>query len=102
MISTLKNFDGMIYAYAEWRVVDETGTMNSAGRYLYINDLWIHEKYRGKEVMNALIRLMDEHELVKHVVGVYWENLKHKNRLTPLYNRERLSKLSKRSQECFS
>lgn len=62
MITSLKDNDGKIIAYVEWRVVGPSGYDVDQGEYVWVNDCWVHERYRGThkisrmidEVMNAV------------------------------------------------
>jgi hypothetical protein len=88
MITVLKNSDGFVYAYMDWYIVDGDGQQNSAGHYLFIDGIWIHEKYRGIQVMKSLWKCTGEKKELKDVTDVYWTNLKH-NRQVYLKPKER-------------
>ena len=90
MISTLKTTDGFIEAYIEWRVVNDLGKMKENGEYIYVADLWIHPSARFKGAIKDLIVLIDQDERSHNAHSVYWTNLKHKERITPTYTKERL------------
>lgn len=96
MIATIKNDNGFVQAYAVWSVVDEKGNPNAAGQYLYIVDIWIHESLRRTRSMKELFAMILTDKKSENVAGIYWENLKHKERPTPLYPRERLAKLARK------
>ncbi len=101
MVSTLKNSDGLVYAYMAWRIVDEKGYANNSGHYLYIVDTWIHDSYRKNRTLKNLFLQLDRDPRVKDVAGIYWENLKRNERLTPLYQRSKLAMLAgKETSEC--
>ena len=102
MISKLKNKDGFVFAYTEWRIVDETGHQNKAGHYCLISDLWIHPNHRQTNALKELIAMIDSHERMNDVIGVYWENLKNGTRLTPMYSRERLARFFRKESECLT
>ncbi len=89
MVSSLKSA-GLIYAYIDWRVVDETGQLNKNGHYVYVNDIWIAPLFQKKQTLKLLIAEMNGHEYMSDVAFVYWNNLKHSRRATPLYMRHRL------------
>lgn len=96
MISVLKNPEGLVFAYMEWSVVDETGARNNKGHYLHVHQLWIHPDSRKQDAIRALISECDGHEKMKDVVGVYWKNLRRGKRPTPLFPRERLAKMARK------
>jgi hypothetical protein len=98
MIETLKNSEGYIYAYVSWRVVDEKGHANLFGRYVHVNDIWVHEKYRDLGVMKALIKIIASHKSTKKAEYVYWTNRKNK-RQTPLYNKWDILRLTGAKKE---
>ena len=96
-VVTLKNGEGYVFALADFWVVDSSGTPRKEGQYIYIKDIWIHKKYRGKKVIEELIPLIDKHKYCGNVIGVYWRNDKF-GRLTKVFSRKRLAK--KGVKEC--
>ena len=89
MITVLKNNEGYIYAYAEWRIVDNLGNKNINGDHVYIRNVWIHESRRGIS-LSALIQQIDM-QVPEHIKKVYWRNSKH-DRISKTFNRERFKK----------
>lgn len=57
MITSLKDSEGKIIAYAEWRLVGQSGYEVPNGTYVWVNDMWCHEEYRFK---NKVGRIVDE------------------------------------------
>lgn len=57
MITNLKDSDGKIIAYCEWRLVGQSGYEIPNGEYIWVNDMWVHPNYRNK---NKLGRIVDE------------------------------------------
>lgn len=55
MITSLKDNEGRIVAYCEWRLVGQSGLETPSGEYIWINDIWIHEYYRNKCYINRVI-----------------------------------------------
>jgi len=55
MITTLRNSDGLVYALCEWRLVGPSGYEVPNGVYIWINDIWVHEDYRGQHKVNRII-----------------------------------------------
>lgn len=92
MITTLKNDEGLIYAYMEWLVVDENGQQNSKGHYLYVIDSWIHEKYRDGRVFQRLQLEVLEDEATQGTTEVYWENRKRGDRPVEIISKERIKR----------
>jgi hypothetical protein len=99
MIQVLENDLGYVYAYIIYQVVDKEGQFKEGGEYLYIQDLWIHERHRSTsfnpsiEELKELIGKVDKDPLIKNTKYVYWTNFKHGERLTRSYIRQRLAKL---------
>ena len=91
MIQVLSNRDELIYGYIEYQIVDNEGQFKEGGEYIYVQDLWIHPKARGK-ALKMLIRKVNKDPFTQNCTKVYWNNLK-QDRLTRSYNRQRLSKL---------
>lgn len=57
MITTLKDGDGKVIAYCEWRLVGPSGYEVPNGEYVWINDCWVHWSFRMK---NKIKRIIDE------------------------------------------
>ena len=92
MICTLKNCVGCIYGYITWLLVNDKGIRDKFGEYIYIDELWIHENYRGTQAINELIQLIHEQPDAIPGIWVYWKRDKY-NRLTKnSYLRARLAK----------
>ena len=92
MVNCLYTEDGLVYSYIEWNVVDELGKLKENGEYIYVADLWIHPDIRFRNVINELIPLIDLDPRSHKAHSVYWTNLKHSERKTPTYPKERLLK----------
>lgn len=91
MISYILEND-LIKAYIEWQVVDEKGIQDDYGLYIYIKDLWISPKHRGKKLLNRLIKLIDQDERSKSAVSVYWQRSKYNYRLSKNIPRSGIAK----------
>lgn len=57
MVTDLKDSEGRIIAFCEWRIVGPSGYEVPNGEYIWVNDCWVHEKYRFK---NKVGRIVDE------------------------------------------
>lgn len=57
MITSLKDSEGKIIAYCEWRLVGPSGYEVPSGQYIWVNDMWVHEGCRFK---NKVGRIVDE------------------------------------------
>ena len=91
MITEFKTKDGYIYSYCIWTTVNHHGITVNGGKYLYIDEIWVHDAHR-KRGMRELIKELNR--VVPHNVRhVYWIRRKYNLRASRLYSRERLSKL---------
>ena len=54
MTESLKNDDGLIYAFAEYSVVDKQGDFDNEGNYVWIAEWFIAPQYRNKGVIKKL------------------------------------------------
>ena len=88
MVVVVKNKEGYIEAYAEWQILDKNGQFKNNGEYIYVQDLWIHERHRGRKMLNILIKLIDAHKFAEGAKYVYWKNLKHNERVSRPFKRE--------------
>ena len=82
MIVTLENNDGYIYAYAEFEVVDGNTVICDEGKYVYVQNIWIHEDYRGNGVLKDL--MVDIFIKSKNAEFVYWNRSRY-NRVSGLH-----------------
>lgn len=57
MITNLKDSEGKIIAYCEWRLLGPSGLEVPSGLYVWVNDCWVHEAYRQT---HKIERLVDE------------------------------------------
>lgn len=55
MITTLKEDDGRIICYAEWRLVGRSGFDVQHGEYVWIQDLWVHRDFERTKRINRII-----------------------------------------------
>lgn len=91
MVSYLKTRDGYIYALAEWFIVDHEGYNSANGEYVFVKDLWIHDKQRFKDAIKYIIfDINDRCRLAKYV---YWNRTKYNKRRTPNLSRSRLARM---------
>ena len=84
MITSLKDAEGRIIAYCEWRLVGQSGYETPNGEFIWVNDMWVHEDYRFKNRVN---RIIDEiMRLVPQAKYCYFER-KAKNKHLHLFSR---------------
>ena len=95
MISTVKDNGDKVIAYAESRVVGQSGFDKLNGEYLYIADLWIHESQKNnydiyRDLMNDIFFK------AKSVKWIYFQIKKYGGRQSKNYSREAIMKLLER------
>jgi len=95
MITVLKNRKEYVYGLIEWYLVDVKGQLDDVGKYMYINELWIHPDKRRKTTLKHLIQKLNFDPNSYTAKFVYWRNRKFK-RLTPSYPRDRLAKIGEK------
>jgi len=85
LITDIKNDNGYVLGYVEWRQVGPSGFDVFKGEYIYLCNLWIHPDHRGKGLLQELIAkiLMTAPE-AKYA---YFEREKYNNRMSKLYKR---------------
>ena len=87
MIITKKDNTGRVIAYAEFRLVNETGSPEAQGVYAWINDVWVHESLRTRNRFNSIL----EHFITSYskrfpsAKYIYWQRGKHKDRMSLYY-----------------
>lgn len=85
MITSLKDDDGKIIAYCEWRLVGPSGYEAENGTYVWVNDMWVHEAFRDTDKVR---RIIDEiMRLVPQAKYCYFQRLKKNDRIR-MYSRE--------------
>jgi len=55
MLTNLKDNDGRIIAFTEWRLVGQSGFDKQDGEYIWVEEIWVHQNYRGKHLINRMI-----------------------------------------------
>jgi plasmid replication initiation protein len=83
-IITKKDEEGRVIAYGEFRIVDDYGMEDKYGHYAWINDVWVHEKFRTREGVNMLLKeFIDlKHQRMPWVRWIYWTRKKHGGRMS--------------------
>jgi len=89
MITSLKDNDGKIISYVEWRLVGQSGFDREDGEYVFISDFWIHELHRGGVKIG---RLIDEiMRLAPSANYCYFQRLKRNEKLRIYSKSKRLN-----------
>lgn len=65
MIETKKK-DDYIYAFCEWNLVNEKGHFDRHGKYVWVNDLYIHPDYRRNGILREFINKITEKSGAKY------------------------------------
>lgn len=55
MITSLKDEQGRIICYAEWRLVGPSGYDVENGEYVWLSDLWVHQDFERTKRINRII-----------------------------------------------
>lgn len=55
MVTVLKDNEGKVISYCEWRLVGQSGHETPSGEYVWVNDFWVHEDYRLKHKVERII-----------------------------------------------
>ena len=85
MMTTLKNDEGYIISYIEWRQVGQSGFDKLYGEYIFVNDLWVHPEYRHHHMIEEMISriLMNAPE----AQYCYFIRRKYNDRMSKLWKR---------------
>ncbi len=86
MISTIKDEQDRVIAYAEYSIVDIRGDYTLYGDYCFIFDVWVHDKYRRLGLLKRLLR--ENRNKHPYVTYIYWMRNKYKNRMSKYEVRE--------------
>jgi len=87
MVTVLKDEEDRVISYCEWCLVDEKGDLQDNGRYLFVRELWIHEKYRQKGMIEKMIyKIAPE---APAAIYAYWRRRKYNDRIK-LFRRSKL------------
>lgn len=85
MVTSLKDTEGRIIAFCEWRLVGQSGYEVPNGEYVWVNDCWVHEDYRMEKRIN---RIIDEiMRAVPQAKYCYFQR-KNKNEKLRIFTRE--------------
>lgn len=89
MVSVEKNENGYVIGYIEFEVVDSDGQFENNGKYIYVQNIWIHPKQRKGKILRELSRMIYEHPYTRNSTHVYWEIYRDKERKKILESEER-------------
>ncbi len=67
MITSLKDEQGRVIAYAEWRLVGPSGYEVEDGEYVWLSDLWVHQDFERTKRINRIID-----EVMRMVPNAKW------------------------------
>lgn len=79
--------DDKIICFCDWTLVDEQGSVDNFGRYVFVRELWVHREWRGKRLIRKIISSVIEK--APSAVYAYWERRKYGDRIK-LFTREEL------------
>ena len=55
MISVIKDDNEKVISLVEWRQVGRSGFDVEGGEFVWLQNLWIHNEYRGKGLLQEMI-----------------------------------------------
>jgi len=84
MVKVLRTRKGYVKAFLEYVVLDQDGNINDNGKYLYINDMWIHKKHRRQKLMKILISELFQ-KFYGKIETIYWVRHKYDERMTKFH-----------------
>lgn len=90
MVTTVKDENEHILGYIEWRQVGPSGYDVEGGRYVWINDMWIHPDYQRSNVLTELIE--DVLNKSNGAEFTYFTRHKYGDRMSKLYTRKQFEK----------
>jgi hypothetical protein len=87
MVNTVIDTDGKVVAYMEWITINNDNLPDDDGRFLYIRNTWVYDKYRHRGYIKQMIReVLNQENKVEYA---YWERSKYNQRIE-YYSKERL------------
>jgi len=91
MVFTKEDQDGKVIAYAELRLVNETGAEQEKGIYVWIHDVWVHKSLRTRNKFNAILKdfINQGRDNFPWAEFTYWTRGKYGKRMS-LYGREKI------------
>ena len=97
MLCKKMDSDGKIIAICEWRLVGQSGYDMENGKYVWVNDLWIHESVRGQ---NKLYEIIDDiFALVPETTEYcYFQRKEHNNRVR-IFTRRQMERMRDKFRE---
>jgi len=92
LISSIKDEEGKVIAYVCWKQVGKSGFEKFQGEYVYLEDLWIHDAYRGKGLLQRLIA--DVLEKAPEAQYGYFTREKYGHRMSKLFKRSSVERIA--------
>ena len=89
MIEHRLDKDGKVEAYCTWRIVNADGRMDDLGKFVFVDELWIHKSVFKKSYIRDFIKTISE-KAPTAMYG-YWVRPKYGNR-SKIFSREQLNK----------
>jgi len=79
MIAMIKNDDGYPVGVIDWYILGQDGQFKVQGEFIYISDVWTHEKINRYEVLAKLVDIVDKHPYSHSASKVYWDTWRDKD-----------------------
>jgi hypothetical protein len=97
MITTIKDEDRKVICFCEWRLVGQSGFEMENGKYVWVNDLWIHESVRGQSKLYDIIE--DIFAIVPETTEYcYFQRKEHNNRVR-IFTRSQMERMRDKLKE---
>ena len=79
MIETIRDDEDKVVAYIEWSLVNNSGRTSKLGKYIFVNELWIHKSLRRGKILRGFIQLIGTKTPTARYA--YWERRKYDCRM---------------------
>jgi hypothetical protein len=94
MLEVLFDEDVEIKAACEYYIVDINGNYDSKGKYVWINEVVIGEKYKNLGLLKEFIKRICD-KVPQAEFGYFWRQYKYPNRKVRIYTRRQWLNLVK-------
>lgn len=90
MVEVIKDKDDKVIAFCEWNLLDRNGHFDDKGKYVWVQDLWIHDKHRGNGMLRDIINKIALQRAPESIICSFRRG-KHNKRLR-VYGRHKIVK----------
>ena len=72
MIKTYENYDGYVYSYIVWNIVDGETRICDDGKYISIDGMWVHPDYRHTGIIKDMVKSLFKDERTKNIEFIFY------------------------------